>query len=160
MRGTVAIQGSCISSSLGQGGSSEKKLKRQEKTGNNSFHAFSPIPNLVFPFTASFLQLPLHTLFCKQRWRKWSGHWTRVFFIANIAQSLISVGAVIDHADPGHFYSSDIYFSEVLRLQRRNLPPMSSLFLLHLWQIWDGCRSSSKHSSELPELCMWFRDKT
>lgn len=36
---------------------------------------------------------------------------------------LISVGAVLDHVDPGHSCSSDIYFSEVLRPQSRNLPP-------------------------------------
>lgn len=61
--------------------------------------------------------------FCKQRWRKWSGHWTRVFCIANTAQRLISGDTVLDHADPGYSYCSDIYFSEVLRPQSRNLPP-------------------------------------
>lgn len=38
------------------------EMKRMEKTRNNGFNTFSPIPNLAFLCTASTLQLPLHTL--------------------------------------------------------------------------------------------------
>lgn len=94
------------------------KIKNMEKTRNNGFHAFSLIPKLAFQCTASTLQLLLYSFL--QRWRRWSGHWTRVFCIAH---RLIGISAVLDHVDPGHCYSSNISFTEVLRPQSRNLPP-------------------------------------